>query len=139
MNQLILYRIVCALAILILGNVNVHAQQQEREVKAQRTHLIQVFANPEKFDGKLVRIRGWLCVPDDLRYGLYLTRQDCLEDHYSNAIQVEFDENEGPVIDKSAPKLVSITGTFASSVGKITIDTPFVWGRLHVSAVTDYD
>lgn len=84
------------------------------EAEPQRVTLVQLIANPEKFDGKLVRVIGFLCLRFEGNV-LYLHREDYDHAIIGNGIWV----NVTPEITKHTEALhmhyVLLEGIFDST------------------------
>jgi hypothetical protein len=76
--------------------------------------LIELLASPERFDGKLVTVRGFLLVlggrHDIIGYVLYLHKEDA-ENALANSVSVTPNEQMGKDREKIDRMYVSLTGT----------------------------
>ena len=92
--------------------------------------LVALLSEPSKHDGKDVIVSGYLCSDGAGRYGLFLTKIDCKEMNYGNAIKLETAN-----LDKKLPKkpsLLSVAGKFHDWSGFVHTDEPFQWGFIEV-------
>jgi hypothetical protein len=102
----------------------------------QRQHisLVAALANPSALDGKHVIITGYVCASGTKRFGLYLTRGDCKDANYANAIALDLSALRKSVPQR--PTLLTVEGRFTDRTKRVYVDDPFTWGEVHVTNIS---
>jgi hypothetical protein len=133
------YRIIlplAGLAILLAGVASASwSRSDDRPIEAS---LIQIIANPKDFDGKLVRVQGFVRLEHE-GTAVYLHREDWEHSLYRNGLWIEADEDppkEGSVnnsyaliegVFRASPK--GHMGLWSGSIDKISRMEPRVFPR----------
>jgi hypothetical protein len=100
-----------ALIALGFGAISARESSMDTETKAQqptRVSLVQLIANPREYDGKLVRVIGFVSVEFE-GTAVYLHQEDYKHDITQNAIWLEMDVERNKKINQ---RYVLIEGTF---------------------------
>lgn len=101
-------RTLVAIAILMLAPLSHpgHAGDMPQDAS-----IVQLLATPEKYDGKLVRVIGFLCLAFE-GYAVYLHREDFDRGLTLNALWVDVPEKRD---ERLSQKYVLLEGTFDAS------------------------
>ena len=94
--------------------------------------LVSLLATPSQFDGADVIVTGYLCRAGTDQLGLFLTRADCDEANYSNAIGVTEPSKQLPEL----PALLTVEGRFEDRTDRVFVDEEFIWGEIHATNVS---
>lgn len=86
-------------------------------------NVVQLIATPEKFDGKLISVIGFLRL-DHEGYLLYLGKEDYDNAVLANALWVDATEKMGKNREKLELKYVKIVGTFRAGHEKRNLFSP---------------
>ena len=105
----------------------------DREL-ATSVSMVALLANPEKLDGKPVIVAGYVCKDPPRSIGLFLTRSDCIDINYSNAIRLDLSRVKYKIGD--GPVLLTVEGRFESWAHLIHTDEPFFIGQIKVTAMS---
>jgi hypothetical protein len=82
------YLIVAALSVAALSSVTIGGRAAEAAEMAEDVSMVQLIATPEKFDGKFVRVFGFLNLAFE-GDSLYLHREDVLQNLVRNGVWVD--------------------------------------------------
>jgi hypothetical protein len=99
-------------------------------VEHKLVSLVALLADPSKYDGRDIIVFGYLCNDGVGRFGLFLTKIDCKEVNYSNAIKLNVQNLEKELPKR--PSLLGVTGKFKDWSGLVHTDEPFQWGFIDV-------
>ena len=94
--------------------------------------LVSLLAAPSQYDGVDVIVTGYLCRAGTSQLGLFLTRADCDDANYSNAIGVSEPRKRLPKL----PALLVVEGRFENRSDKVFVDEVFVWGQIHTTNIS---
>lgn len=83
--------------------------------EARPVSMIQLIANPDKYDGKLVVVFGYLTLAE--RPSLYIHREDATQALMTNALWVDSSEPMRQEMAKVSQKYVKIVGRFRAGSG----------------------
>jgi hypothetical protein len=86
--------------------------------------VIQLIATPEKFEGKLISVIGFLRLEHPEGYLLYLHKEDYDNVELANALWVDATEEMGKNRGKLELKYVKIVGTFRAGHEKRNLFSP---------------
>lgn len=96
--------------------------------------LVAILANPSGHDGKLLVVSGYVCRAQSDQYGLFLTRSDCEDANYANAIEIDLSGLRKKL--PTAPTLLTVEGRFQDRSRRAFVDESFVWGMIRASNVS---
>jgi hypothetical protein len=94
------------------------AQSDNTKDRAKNVSLIRLIANPKAFDGRRLRLAGYLGHNGlDRSVGLYVTELDGQNSIISNSVDLHLEEL---TVDKLIGKYVILEGTYHSPVGPLS-------------------
>jgi hypothetical protein len=112
------------------------AQPHSAHDRAYPVSLIRLIANPKVFDGRRLRLSGYLDYNGiDRAVGLYVTELDGQNFIISNSVDLRFDESS---VDKLTGKYVILEGTFHAPIGPLAdyingyldhVSKPKIWAQ----------
>ena len=103
---------------------------QAKEVR--EVSLVALLATPTRYNGHNVVVTGYLCRADTKQLGLFLTRADCEEANFANAIGVTEPKKRLP----NLPSLLSVEGRFEDRTDRVFVDEVYIWGVIHATNVS---
>ena len=115
--------------VLALALSAVQAETPPREVS-----LVSLLSVPSTYDGARVIVTGYLCKSGTTHPGLFLTRGDCTDANYANAIGLDLRDVKKQL--PHLPALLTIEGMFKDRSSHVWVDDPFVWGEIHATNVS---
>lgn len=103
----------------------------------KRINLPMLLSRPSEFNGQRVIITGWFCDLGLDGEGIFLTKDDCVNENYENAIQLNLskDDKSEIISHSESASLITLHGQFESWQGRVALDTVFIWGILSIEKV----
>jgi hypothetical protein len=129
-----------AIAVLLVTSCAAVSAMPGRETSERRIpqgiSLVAALADPGRYDGGLVEVVGYACGPRGAPLGLFLTRSDCEDGNFGNAIALTFDASSwspaGPI------NLVSVRGVFVDRTHLIWVDEAYTLGEIRANRIVTH-
>lgn len=106
-----MHKILVALLGLFFLSASIGARFQQQQQRPLQVSVIQLVANPEKYDGKFVTVVGFL-VMDSEGDGLYLHQEDHIHGIDANSVPLDRTHEMTRNREKLDASYVLITGTY---------------------------
>lgn len=98
------------------------------------TNLVALLANPTFFNDKAIVVSGYVCRAETAQHGLFLTRTDCEDANYANAVALNLDAVR-KIVPKG-PSILTVEGRFEDRSNLIFTDESFRVGLIKASNIS---